>query len=83
MGPQEPSQHSGQDREKHMDYSADHVARVRAAKEAAIREMKAFGDPSEYDVSIIHGQRKEQTIAVAKQAPLDFKDVPGNQLREE
>lgn len=50
MGSQTPFEPSGQDREKHMDYSSDHVARVRAAKEAAIREMEAFGDPSEYQV---------------------------------
>lgn len=67
------------DKKEHMDYSADHVARVRKAKEAAIREMEAFGDPSEYDVFIIHGQRKEEPVAAAKQAPLEFQDESGDQ----
>ena len=49
------------DRKEHMDYSADRVARVRAAKEAAIRQMEAFGDPSEYEVSIIHGRLKKES----------------------
>lgn len=66
------------DKKEHMDYSTDHVTRVRAAKEAAIRQMEAFGDPSEYDVSIIHGQRKEEPIAAAKQVPLEFQDDPGD-----
>lgn len=37
----------------------DHVARVRAAREAAQREMESFGDVSEYDITIIHGRLKE------------------------
>ncbi len=41
--------------DQYIDRSLDHVARVRAAKEAAQREMEAFGDVSEYDVTIIQG----------------------------
>lgn len=74
MGSREPAQHSEEDREKHMDYSADHVARVRAAKEAAIRKMEAFGDPSEYDVVILQGQLKEEPAAAPSQTGLNFQD---------
>lgn len=48
-----------EDEEKYMDRSGDLVARVRAAKEAAQRKMEEFGDVSEYDVTVIHGQLKE------------------------
>jgi hypothetical protein len=54
-----------------MDRSIDHVARVRAAREAAQREMESFGDVSEYDVTILQGQLKEKPAAPS-QAPLDF-----------
>jgi hypothetical protein len=54
-----------------MDRSIDHVARVRAAREAAQREMESFGDVSEYDVTILQGQLKEE-LAAPSQAPLDF-----------
>jgi hypothetical protein len=56
-----------------MDFSGDHVARVRAAKAAAQREMESFGDVSEYDVAILHGQLKEEPVAPS-QPPLDFHD---------
>jgi hypothetical protein len=46
--------------EEYMDRSVDLVARVRAAKEAAQREMESFGDPSEYEVTMIYGQSKEE-----------------------
>jgi hypothetical protein len=49
---------------QHYDDSDDQVARVRAAKAAAQREMEAFGDPSEYEITIIQGQKKG--------APSDF-----------
>lgn len=58
---------------EYMDFSNDHVARIRAAKAAAQREMESFGDPSEYDVVIIHGQLKEEP-AVPSQPVLDFQD---------
>jgi hypothetical protein len=57
--------------ERYMDRSGDHVARVRAAKEAAQREMESFGDVSEYDITIIQGQLKEDPI-IPSQSALDF-----------
>jgi hypothetical protein len=54
-----------------MDRSIDHVARVRAAREATQREMESFGDVSEYDITIIQGHLKEEP-ADAPQASLDF-----------
>lgn len=41
------------------DRSSDLVARVRAAKEAAQRKMEEFGDPSEYDITVIRGRKKD------------------------
>jgi len=61
-----------------MDRSVDLVARVRAAKEAAQREMESFGDPSEYDVTFIYGQKKEEPRE-ASQAPLDFDTNDGSE----
>jgi hypothetical protein len=54
-----------------MDYSFDHVARVRAAREAAQRAMESFGDVSEYDITIIQGQLKEDSNTPS-QPPLKF-----------
>jgi hypothetical protein len=54
-----------------MDRTSDLVARVRAAKEAAQREMESLGDPSEYEVTIIYGQKKKEQ-SVASQSALDF-----------
>jgi hypothetical protein len=54
-----------------MDRSGDHVARVRTAKEAAQREMESFGDVSEYDITIIQGQLREEPV-VGSQSSLDF-----------
>ena len=54
-----------------MDRSNDHVARVRAAKEAAQREMESFGDVSEYDITIIQGQLKDNPVT-GLQPSLDF-----------
>lgn len=56
---------------RYTDRSMDHVARVRAAREAAQREMESFGDVSEYDVTIIQGRLKE-TPSGSPQASLDF-----------
>ena len=47
------------DREQYLDRSFDLVARVRAAREAAQREMEAFGDVSEYEIRKIYGQRTD------------------------
>ena len=64
-----------------MDFSGDHVARVRAAKAAAQREMESFGDPSEYEVVILQGQLKKEPSAPPSQGSLDFQnsapDGPG------
>ncbi len=59
--------------EQHIDRSFDHVARVREAKEAAQREMEEFGDVSEYYITVIQGQLKEEPVAVS-QPELDFSD---------
>ena len=59
--------------EQYMDGSLDHVARVRAAKEAAQREMESFGDVSDYEITIIQGQLKEEPPATQVQIPLSFR----------
>ena len=56
-----------------MDRSVDHVARVRAAKEAAQQEMESFGDVSEYEITTIQGRLKEAP-APGSQSSLDFPD---------
>jgi hypothetical protein len=68
--PQKPFEDFDEE-ERYMDRSGDHVARVRAAKEAAQREMESFGDVSEYDITIIQGQLKEEP-ATLSQSSLDF-----------
>ena len=62
------------DYEQYLDRSFDLVARVRAAKEAAQRKMEEFGDPSEYEVSIIQGLKKD--VAEGTPASLDFQPGP-------
>jgi hypothetical protein len=47
------------ERERYYDDSDDLAARVRRAKEAAQRQLEAFGDRSEYEVRIIYGQRTD------------------------
>ncbi len=69
------------DVEEYMDRSIDHVARVRAAREAAQHEMESFGDVSEYDVTTIHGQLKEEPNIVS-QALLDFRSEEPTEQRE-
>jgi len=59
--------------DEYMDRSIDHVARVRAAREAAQRAMESFGDVSEYDVTILQGQLKVEP-ATPSQVPLDFEN---------
>ncbi len=59
--------------ETYIDRTFDHVARVRAAREAAQRRMEAFGDPSEYEVTIICGQLRIESPAPS-QPVLDFPD---------
>jgi len=69
-------QFSEAEKREYMDFSSDHVARVRATKAAAQREMESFGDPSEYDVVILQGQLKEEPAAPS-QPPLNFERQPG------
>ena len=57
--------------EKYMDRSFDMVARVRAAKEVARREMESFGDISEYEITTLQGMKNQQSEKTA-QAALDF-----------
>lgn len=59
------------DEEMYLDRSNDQVARVRAAKDAAQREMESFGDVSEYDITILQGQLKVEPVAVS-QSKLEF-----------
>ena len=47
------------------DHSDDFIARVRASKEAAQRKMEEFGDPSEYEITVIHGHGPEEPLLVA------------------
>lgn len=63
--------HTESEEEKYLDFSVGMVARVRAAKEAAQREMESFGDVSEYDVTILQGQLKREAVAPT-QPRLDF-----------
>jgi hypothetical protein len=62
------------DEERYSDRSFDHVARVRAAKEAAQRKMEEFGDVSEYDITILQGQLKEEPDTTPSQSSLDFQN---------
>jgi hypothetical protein len=71
------------DEEKYMDYSNDHVARVRAAKEAAQRQMESFGDVSEYDIRVIQGQFKEEPTAAPSQPSLAFESAIAPDVKEE
>ena len=69
------------DFEEHMDRSIDHVARVRAAREAAQAEMESFGDVSEYEVTTIQGQVKEEPNTPS-QASLDFQSEAHSEQRD-
>ena len=69
-----------EEHERYYDRTMDMVARIRAAKEAAQRQMEEFGDPSEYEVRIIRGKKKDAPeteqapprTAEASQASLEF-----------
>jgi hypothetical protein len=71
-----------EEEEKYMDYSLDHVARVRAAKDAAQREMESFGDVSEYDVTTIQGQLTEELTGDSQPSLDSERDVPTTKQRE-
>jgi hypothetical protein len=69
---------SNRDRKQYYDDADDHAARVRRAKEAAQRQIEAFGDRSKYQVRKIYGRRtdidysrppKKQEATVAPAAP--------------
>ncbi len=61
--PEEPNNNTAKETEPRQRplpfYEDDLVARVRAAREAAQREMESFGDVSEYEVRKIYGQRTD------------------------
>jgi hypothetical protein len=57
---------------RYYDEEFDLVARIRAAREAAEREMRKFGKVSEYEVRKVQGQRADlnyDDISVQYQAP--------------
>ena len=49
---------SSRDSEQYED-SQDMIARIRKLREAAEKKMNAFGDPTDYDVRIIRGRKRE------------------------
>lgn len=56
------------DDEPYFDRSFDMVARVRVAKDAAQRRIEEFGDVSEYDITIIQGQKKQNDQSANEKA---------------
>jgi hypothetical protein len=69
----------------YLDHSDDLVARVRRANEAAQRKMEEFGDPSEYEITIIRGRKKEEPTVKSEQVtqPSDLANTPqGHQQSE-
>jgi hypothetical protein len=72
FGADEGTHEEDSEHEQYYGRSPDHVARVRAAREAAQRKMEEFGDVSEYDITIIHGQLKEEPNNDEPQPSLDF-----------
>jgi hypothetical protein len=60
---------SDADLERYIDRPFDLVARVRAAKEAAQREMETFGNVSEYEIRKIYGQKSELSYDSLKDDP--------------
>jgi hypothetical protein len=47
------------DHDYEQEHSFDLVAQVRAAREAAQREMETFGNVAEYEIRKIYGQRSD------------------------
>ena len=68
-----PSQKNFDERpeDKFLDRTPDMVARIRAAKEAARREMESFGDISEYEITTLQGLKQSQSEEVSQTA-FDF-----------
>jgi len=71
-----------EDDEQFMDYSMDHVARVRRAREAAQRKMESFGDASEYDITIIRGQLRPEPSPPPAQPALNFEGSESAERKE-
>jgi hypothetical protein len=55
------------DHDRYLEHSIDLVARVRAARETAEREMETFGHVSEYEIRKIYGQRSGQPYGAQEQ----------------
>ncbi len=53
----------------HYDESMDMIERIRKLKEAAEKKMNAFGNPADYDVRIIRGQKKKEPEAKPTEEP--------------
>ena len=80
--PEQPHRpHEVAEEEQYLDRSFDHIAHVRAAKDAAQRNMEEFGDLSEYDVTILQVQLKEEPVR-ATQATLEFESHAARNVRE-
>jgi hypothetical protein len=74
------------DREQYLDRSFDLVARVRAARDAAQREMEAFGDVSEYEIRKIYGQRtdiKYDEVDKKEEAPTSLSHADRESVADE
>ena len=57
--PKDNAAQPAENRQRPLPYEDDHVARVRAARAAAEREMKKFGHPSEYVITRMQGRRTD------------------------
>ena len=60
----------------HYDDSQDMIERIRKLREAAEKKMNAFGDPADYDIRIIRGQKtvagaETQSTTAQNSAPED------------
>jgi hypothetical protein len=69
--PRETSEQPKAREEQHYDRSDDLVELVRTPKATARREMEAFGDPSEYEITIIKAQKKKDPADSTSNADLD------------
>jgi len=70
---------------QHDDYydrSDDLIARVRRAKESAQRKMEEFGDPSEYDITIIQGLAPEEPAATVEKLTESAGDIGTTQANQ-
>jgi hypothetical protein len=51
---------------EHSDDSNDMIERIRKLRDAAEKEMNAFGDPAGYDVRVIRGRKSELAALAAE-----------------